>query len=223
MTLATSQTGTIQTIASLDGVSTNATVNPAGNTICKPTGSLPAAVAGSVASQSGCTILVPTGTLVAAQVVAVFWTVAGVLNAIYDMTVASVSTASPNDTVTLTNSGGTLGPANYYASSGSAPTGLPANATGLNVAIAQDVTNSVSIVGSDLQMLLITSTQQGLCELFDSGPTERLFEPILAAGGFYSWPSYAGQSVPFSQTVVKARMYNAALTAATMTVAALLA
>jgi len=217
-----SQFGSIQTIVSLDGVSVTVALTPGGNTPIKPTGALAAAIAATIASQSSCTLTVPTGSLTVGQSVAVFWTAGGVAMGAYDATVSAVTTASPNDTVTLTNVGGTL-TASYFAASGSAPTSLPANGTSVLVSIATDITNSVEIVGSDLQMLLITSNQPGLCELFDSVPTQRRLSYIGSGGGADYWPTAAGQSVPFSQTVVRARMYNNSLSAATMTVVALAA
>ena len=97
---------------------------------------------------------------------------------------------------------------------------MPALNTSLLVATAQDVTNSVSIVGADIQQLLITSTQPGLCELLDATPAQQRLSVITAGGGFDSW---AGGTQPWTDTVVKARMYNNSTSTATMTVAALLA
>ena len=128
----------------------------------------------------------PNATLAAAQHVCVFWTTLGgtVLNACYDATVASVTYNSPSTgltTCTLTQSGGTGQPTSalYYASSGSAPSALPAVSTAITVAIGQDITNGVSIpggTGASIQQLLATSTQPGLVDWLTAsgGSQERL-------------------------------------------------
>jgi hypothetical protein len=140
------------------------------------------------------------------ETIALFWNGGYV----YDCTINSFTgVAGAVLTVTFTVPGG--------------QTALPVATTAGLVSINTDVTNSVSIVGSDLQMLLITSTQPGLCELLDSVPTQRRLSLIAAAGGSDVWPQTAGQAVPFSQTIVTARMYNNSQTQATMTVVALLA
>lgn len=207
MTLATAQTGLVQNIVSLDGVSVNQTLAPAGNTVCKPIGSLPAAKLSSgnwtrTSNTVATSVTVTAHGLAGTEKLAIFWE-GGYC---YDCTL----TVGDANTITITTPGG-------------AQTVLPAANTVLTIAVAQDVTNSVSIVGSDLQMLVITSTQAGICELLDSGPTQRRLSVITASGGVDYWPTVAGQAVPFSQTVITARMYNNSQTPATMTVVALLA
>jgi hypothetical protein len=214
MTLATSQTGQIQTLASLDGVSTNSTVNPAGNTVQKPIGALPAGSYGQLTTHSSSTAGVFTfsapANLQGTEMLAIFWAdgtyITDIPNTDWSIT-AGTAGAATAITITALPGSQTLDALNTY--------GI--------VAPAQNVTNSVSIVGSDAQMLLITSTQPGLCELLAGGTVE-LTAVIVTANGFYSWPQYSGQTNPISgSTITVARMYNNSQTAATMTVAALLA
>jgi hypothetical protein len=206
MTLAAGQTGSIQLTLTLDGLSVNVGIAPAGNTVSRPSATLPAALASSgnwtrSSATVATSVTFTAHGLAGTELVALFWDGGYV----YDCTVTVVN---PN-TLTITVPGG--------------QTALPAANTPLLLAVAQDVTNSVSIVGSNLQQLLITSTQPGLCELLDSGPTQRRLSVLTAAAPADYWPTAAGQAVPFSQTVVKARMYNNSQTAAVMTAAALLA
>ncbi|MGO9111167.1 MAG: hypothetical protein ACLP9L_18235 [Thermoguttaceae bacterium] len=208
MGLGTSQSGSVQTIVSLDGVSCNQSLSPAGNTICKPTAPLPAANAGTLTTRTSNTQGVFTFTAAApiqgTETIALFWPGGYV----YDATINSFTgTAGAVLTVTFTVPGG--------------QTALPAASTAGQIATAQDVTNSVSIVGADVQQLLITSTQPGICELLDATPAQQRLSVIAAAGAFDSWAG--GSSPPWTDTVVKARMYNNSLTTATMTVVALLA
>jgi len=198
--------GTIQTLVSLDGISINNSFNPAGNTPIKPTGQLPAAQQSS-GNWTRTSATVATGVtftahgLAGTEKVALFWA----SSYVYDCTVTVVDA----NTLTITVPGG--------------QTALPAANTVMLLSVATDVTNSVTIVGSDLQMLLITSTQPGLCELLDSGPTQRRLSVLTFAGAADYWPTTAGQSVPFTQTVITCRMYNNSQTPATMTVVAMVA
>jgi hypothetical protein len=208
MTLATAQTGSVQTIASLDGLSCNQQIQPAGNTVCKPSATLPAANPGTLTTRTSSTQGVFTFTAAAniqgTETIALFWNGGYV----YDATINSFTgSAGAVLTVTFTVPGG--------------QTALPAATTAGQIATAQDVTNSVSIVGADVQQLLVTSTQPGLCELLDATPAQQRLSVITVAGGFDSWAG--GGSQPWTDTVVKARMYNNSTTAAVMTVAALLA
>ena len=133
---------------------------------------------------------------------AVFWTTSGgtILNACFDCAVTSATVTSGVNAVTLTQSGGTGQPtgAHYWASSGSAPTALPAATTAISVAIAQDVTDGVSIPAGNsvynIQQLIATSTQPGLVEWLTAagGSQERLSAP-RTAGAFDTWPTSAAQ------------------------------
>ena len=77
MTLAPAQTGSVQTIVSLDGISVNQSVQPAGNTVCKPSGALPAAFSGSLTTRSSGTagvITFPSAVaLQGTETIALFW------------------------------------------------------------------------------------------------------------------------------------------------------
>jgi hypothetical protein len=217
------RTGSVQLISVLDGVSCANQIATQGTTPGGASTALVAAIAATILSESDGTLTVPTGSLTNGQTLAIFWTVGGVVNACYDVTVASVSTASPNDTVTLTGASSTPTGGQYYAASDSAPTTLPANATAILISVATDVTVGVDIVGANLQQLQISSNQPGLVELFDAVPTERLVAGLPSSSSFYAWPTSLGQSVPFSQTVTKVRFYNNSLNAAQANCLALMA
>ena len=198
--------GSIQTIVNLDGVLVTNTLQPGGNTICKPLGSLPPGLPSSgnwtrTSDTVATDVTFTAHGLAGTENVALFW------NGGYCYDVA-VTVVDPN-TLTLTVPAGQIP--------------LPAANTAMLLAVAQDVTNSVSIVGSDLQQLLITSTQPGICELLDATPAQQRLSVIAVAGGSDFWPTATDQTPPFSQTVVKARMYNNSQTSAVMTVVALLA
>jgi hypothetical protein len=170
----------------------------------------PAALAGTVLSQTGKTLTVtdPSTLLTVDAVVAVFWYVAGVLHAAYDAAISAIASPGAAETVTVN-----LTDAQFLVSG---DTGLPANATAITVAVAQDITDDVSITGSNLEQLLATSAQPGLIEWLDATPAAQRLSSIVAAGGFDAWPSGANQPQPWSDTVVKIRCYNAATSPANM-------
>ncbi|MGO8691632.1 MAG: hypothetical protein ACLQLG_18590 [Thermoguttaceae bacterium] len=176
----------------------------------------PAALSGTVLSQGGDTLTVADpGLVLAAQTVAVFWYVLGVLHAVYDIAVSSVTSPGAAETVALDMTG-----AKYLVSG---DTGLPANATAITVAVAQDVTDGVSITGANLQQLLATSSQPGIVEWLDATPATQRVSTISAAQGLDTWPSGANQAQPWTDTVVKIRCYNAGTSSANMQAGAILA
>ena len=87
------------------------------------------------------------------------------LNACFDVQYSSYFNSAGLDSVTLAGASSTPTNGKYWASSGSLPTSLPANSTPIILAIAQDVSDGVSIPGAsgaNIQGLIATSNQPGL-------------------------------------------------------------
>lgn len=192
----------------------------------------PAGLIGTVATNgaSAATLALndPSQTVTTSTLLAVFWTTSGgtILNACYDLAVASVSFSSPTNTATITQSGSVPTTGKFWASSGSAPTALPTATTPITAAINQDVTlanEGVSIpggTGGNIQQLMAISTQIGLVEwLKASGSTQERLSAILAANSFDVWPlsssqlgslpsGGAGNNWTSGDTVTVIRFYN---------------
>ncbi len=249
------KTGSLQTIASLGGVTGNTNLSLSGSNNPAYGVTAPAGLVGTITTQSAGTLSVSDPNLqltagnYAGAFVALFWlTAAGtILNACYDCTISSFSATSGTDSITLTGGSSTPTGAKYWASSGSAPGSIPANATAITLAVNQDITDGVSIpggTGANIQQLLATSTQCGLIEwLKASGSTQERLSAFTAPGQFDTWPTTAAQlgSLPTggsgnnwtsSDTVTDIRCYNAGSTmanigvssaTASMNIAALLA
>jgi hypothetical protein len=210
MTLSGTKSGNLSQIINCAGIAVNQTLAFSGSG-APPWGiTAPAALAGSVLSQGGDTLTVadPKTALASAQTVAVFWYVAGILHAVYDIVIASVTSPGAAETVALTMTN-----AKWLVAG---DTTLPANATPVTIAVAQDITDGVSLVGTNLQQILATSSQPGLVEWLDVTPTAQRLSTIIASGGFDTWPTAAGQAQPWTDTVVTLRCYNAATTTAVM-------
>ena len=227
-----SKTGSLQSIASLGGVTGNTNLALSGSN--NPTYGItaPAGLVGTITTQSAGTLSVAdpnaqiTGGTYSGLFVAIFWTTSGgtILNACFDCTISSFSATGGVDSITLTGGSSTPTGAKYWASSGSAPTAIPANATAITLAVNQDITDGVSIpggTGGNIQQLLATSTQAGLIEwLKASGSTQERLSAFTAAGQFDTWPTTASQvgSLPTGgsgnnwtsgDTVTDLRCYNA--------------
>jgi len=195
-------TGNVQVFASLDGVSINQTITCVGSAVNKPSLRLPAALAGELTARSSDTVGIITFAEahgLTSETLAVFWEGGRA----YQVSITG------HDSLTL----------NVNASVGDA---LPALNSLVTVAPAQEVADGVSIPGADIEELLIQGTQYGLCVLIDGSAANKLVADIDADTPHYTWPVAEGQAKPFSGTVVKVQMYNAATQASTMTVAALL-
>ena len=226
------KSGLVQTSVNCCGLVANQTVPLAGSNNPQFGITAPAALVGTVYSASIGNLAVndPNGQITSGNYgslfLAIFWTTNGgtILNACYDCTISNFATANNLDSITLTGASSTPTGARYWASSGSAPTSLPANATPITVAIAQDITDGVSIpggTGGNIQQLLATSTQAGLIEwLKASGSTQERLSAFTAAGQFDAWPTTQSQvgSLPSGgsgnnwtsgDTVTDIRCYNA--------------
>lgn len=206
MTLVGTKGGNFQGLVNCGQISAGQNLALAGST--NPAGGItaPAGLVGTILSQSGGTMSI-TDALAALSVagessfyLAIFWTTSGgtVLNCCYDVQYTIVSATGGVDTVTLAGASSTPTSAKYWASSGAAPSGLPANATPVTVAIAQDITDGISIpCGSgtfNIQQLIATSSQPGLIEWLTtaSGNQERL-SAFTAGGQYDTWPTAASQ------------------------------
>ncbi len=200
------KTGSLQTIVNCAGISGSQTLNPTGTANPNASISAPAGLIGTILSESGGTLSVtdPSALLSVAgessYYLALFWTTVGgtVLNCCYDFQYTTVSATSGVDTVTCAGAADSPTGAKYWASSGAAPTQLPANGTAITVAIAQDVTDGISIPAGNgtftIQQLIASSTQPGLVEWLTtaSGSQERL-SAILSANSFDTWPTQSSQ------------------------------
>ncbi len=236
MSLSGTKTGSFQSIAVCGDINAQqqiplgAPANPAGGV------NAPAGMTGSnskILSQSEGTVNVddPSALLSVAGestfYLAIFWLTGGgtILNACFDVQYTSVSAAGGVSTLTLAGGSSTPTGAKYWASSGSAPTGLPASSTAVTVAINQDITDGISIpAGSgtfNIQQLIATSTQPGLVEWLTTatGNQERL-SAILSAGAFDAWPTLAAQAgtLPSGGAVNSGNATGAWTTATTVTV-----
>lgn len=206
--------GTVSSTASLDGVTGTQPIQPNGSLIVKSAPTVqPAAVAFSTWTKTSDTVATFSGltgsTFVNGNLVAIFWAGGYVTDAL-------VSSASSSGFVATVS--------NLLLSGGStAQTTLPATNTPILVSLLTQATGLV-IVGSDLDQLLIQSTQPALVELFDNAgsPVIRRTSVITMANGFDGWPTAAGQAVPFSATIVTANFYNNSTNTAVTQVVALL-
>jgi hypothetical protein len=187
--------GTRVETVTLNGTSVNKTVNAVGEVCQRTKVALPAALTGSLTTRStNTTGIITTDAnhgLAGTERLGVFWTGGRA----YQVSI----TGHTANTITISCAAGD---------------NLPAQDTAVNVSVCQEVTG-LSFAGSSLAQLLITSTQPGLVELFSSGPTSRLAVDLLSVNDYYNWPSYSGQSAPFSQTIITADFYNNSTSQAT--------
>jgi hypothetical protein len=229
------KTGSLNTQANCAGLSGNNNLPLAGSSAPTFGITAPAGLIGTIGTNgsSSCTLPLadPSQTATTSSIVAVFWLAAGVLQACYDLAVASVSFSTPTNTLTVTQSGSVPTTGKFWAASGSAPTALPANGTPITAAINQDVTLGVSInsgTGANIQQLIATSTQPGLiewCNNASNSPTSQRLSAILTSGAFDTWPIQASQSggLPSgagnwaaNATVANIRCYNLGSTPASV-------
>ena len=204
MAITGTKTGTLQTIVNSGGISANTTLNLSGS--ANPTFgvSCPAALAGTITS--GTVTLSASTTMAGTEKIGVFWTISGVNYQRLGCTIAS-------------------GTGTAFALTGGSGTTLPGSGQAVTIAIGQDITGGVSIVGSNLIQLLATATLPGAVEWIDVTPTVQRTSTIAAANGFDTWPTTNPVgSVPFSATVLTLRCYNSnASGASTVNVGAILA
>jgi hypothetical protein len=205
MTVGT-KTGSLQTLVNSGGITGNTSLTLSGSN--NPTFGVtaPAGLAGTVLSAAGGTLSIndPSALLSVAGessfYLAIFWLTnsGATLNACFDVQYSAVSASGGVDTVTLAGASSTPTNGKYWASSGALPTSLPANSTPVMVAIAQEVTDCVSIPGgsgANIQQLIATSTQIGLVEwLTSASGTQQRLSALLSAGAFETWPTTATQT-----------------------------
>ena len=195
------RSGSLQTLVNVSGVAVNTTLNQNGSGSPSWSITAPAALIGTIGTNgsSSCTLVLtdPSATVTTSVKLAVFWLVGGVLQACYDLAVASVAGTT---TATITQSGSVPTSGSFWAASGSAPTALPANGTAISVAVNQDLTQAadgVSIpggTGANILQLVATSTQPGLIEwLHAAGGTQERLSAIITAQGFDTWPTAISQ------------------------------
>jgi hypothetical protein len=201
------KTGSLTTMVNCAGISASQTLNPTGSN-APPIGiTAPAGLVGTILSAAGGTLSL-TDSATSPQItvggessfyLAVFWLTnsGATLNACFDF---QYTTVTGSGTITVTCAGASSAPtsAKYWASSGALPTSLPANGTPIIVAVAQDVTDGVSIPGAsgaNIQQLIATSQQPGLIEwLTAAAGTQERLSAILSANAFDTWPTNSAQS-----------------------------
>jgi hypothetical protein len=203
--------GTYNSSASLDGVVGSQPLAPSGNLINKASPTpLAAALTCSTWVNSGSNLIATctvTNTLTNGDLVAIFWSGGYVTDAL----VSSATTSGFVATVS-----------NLLLPGGStAQTALPATNTPILISQVTQVTG-LSIVGSNLQQLLVQSTQPGLVELFDNSAVIQRTSIITIPNGFDGWPTYAGQALPFTSDVIALNIYNNSTNTAVTNVVALL-
>ena len=205
-------TGSVNSSASLDGVTGSQPLAPTGTLIQKSSPmNLPSALACSTWARTSDTVGVFTvaNTFSNGDKVAIFWDSGWVTDAVVSVASDTVFTATVSNRVLPGGS--------------TAQTVLPAANTPVNISKLTQATG-LNIVGSDLDQLLVQSTQPGLVELFDNAgtPVIRRTSVITTPNGFDGWPASAGEAIPFTQTIVTANFYNNSLNTAITQVVALL-
>jgi hypothetical protein len=218
MTLNGTKSGNLSQTVSCAGIATQQTLGFTGSAGPAFGITAPAALAGVVLNNEADTLTVvdPSTLLAAAQTVAVFWYVGQDLHAVYDVVISAIASPGAAETVTLSMTG-----AKWLVSGDAA---LPADATAVAIAVSQNITDGVSLVGANLLQTLATSSQPGLVEWLDATPAAQRLSVIPLANGFDAWPTGANQAQPWTDTVVTLRCYNASsASSAVMQVGAVLA
>jgi hypothetical protein len=201
-------TGSVQTIAAIGNQSFQTNIPAVGTVGLNPQCVAPAIVTGAAGSLVEATSSTGTITFTAAhglagtETLAVFW--------------------SGGYAWKVTITGQTT---NSITVSAAAGTAFPSGTTSVNVAVGQPLTD-LSMVGSNLQELIIASSQTTLVDLLDSIPTSRLTQLVGASQanpGPYVWPQTVGEAVPFSQTITDVMVYNNSTQTANFTLLAILA
>ena len=189
----------------------NFSITQTGSNPIAPGAVLPAGIAGTLTTRTSGTAGIATlpNALTGSEKIGFFWLDAttGAQKSAYGGSISS----HDSGTVTFT---GLSGDALPTISGGTTPN--PA----IVLAVAQTITDLV-MPGTNVLQLMISSTQNGLAVLSDVTPTVR-YTQFVTPTGPYIYPTYVGQSQPFSQTIVFIDCYNASTTASNMTVEALL-
>jgi hypothetical protein len=208
MPITGSKTGALQILGNCGGaVSGNVLLNFSGASANPCFGVVaPVALAGAI---TGGTVTTASATFAGTEKIGVFWTIAGVAYQRLDCTIAS----GTGTTHALTNGSGDA---------------LPDGGQAVLIAVRQDVTDGVSINGSNLMQLMAVSTQPGAVVWETVTPAIEHTSTILAANGMDAWPTSSGQVAPptgwtAAAVVVTIGFYNNSLVAATMQAAVLLA
>jgi hypothetical protein len=206
MPITGAQPGSVQMIASLGGKTLTANIPTNGSVLIQPSCTAPAIISGAAASMayvSSSTAIITFATahgLAGTEILAIFWTG----GTAYGCTITSHDTLTIHVTIGAGSSVPSPGP------------------TACNVAVGQSLTD-LTLVGSNLEELLIDSTQTGFVDMLDGTATSRLHSDIGPSNGSpgpYVWPQTSGEAVPFSQTITDIVFYNNSTTTATMTVTA---
>ena len=209
--------GSVNSSASLDGVSGSQPLAPQGTLIQKSSPmALPPALPCTTWARTSNTVGVFTvaNTLVNGNKVAVSWVDSSGNQQYCADGVVSTQGASPTITFSARN---------LLVGGSTAQTVLPAANYPVLISLLTQATG-LNIIGSDLDQLLIQSTQPALVELFDNTGTPVLCRTsvITTNNGFDGWPTTQGQAVPFSNTIVTANFYNMSVNTAITQVVALL-
>jgi hypothetical protein len=206
MPITGAQPGSVQLVASLGNKTLTANIQTNGSVLIQPSCTAPAILTGQSASMayvSGTQAIITFASahgLAGTETLAAFWTG----GTAYEGSITSHDTLTAHVT---------------FAAGTSVPTPGP---TTVNVAIGQSLTD-LTLVGANLEELLIDSTQAGYVDMLDGTATSRLHSDIGPSNGSpgpYVWPQYSAEAVPFSQTITDIVFYNNSTTAATMTVTA---
>jgi hypothetical protein len=193
-------------VASLGGKTLTANVATNGSVLLQPSVTAPAILTGQSASMayvSGTQAIITFSSahgLAGTETLATFWT-GGVA---YEGSITSHDTLTAHIT---------------FAAGTAVPSPGP---TTVNVAVGQSLTD-LTMVGSNLEQLLIDSQQAGFIDMLDGTAASRLataIGPSNASPGPYVWPITTGQAVPFSQTITDIVFYNNSTSSAVMTVTA---
>jgi hypothetical protein len=204
--------GSVNFSASLDSVTGSQPLQPNGSLIVK-SAPMPQVAAKPCATWVKTSDTVATitcaNTFSDGNEVAIFWDGGYVVDAV----VSSATSGSFVATVSNLNLPG----------GSTAQTVLPATNTPILISILTQATG-LNILGSELDMLLIQSTQPALVELFDNSgtPVIRRTSIINSTNGMDVYPTAVGQAVPFSQTIATANFYNNSTNTAITQVVALL-
>lgn len=215
-------TGSMNSTATLDGVTGTNPIAPNGSLVIKSAPTvLPVAVAFSTTyTKTSDTIADFAGltgsTFDNGNIVAIFWTGGYCLNGLVS---AAGATAFKVTFSALVLPGGAT-----------AQTVLPASGTALKVSLRTQTTDMV-IDGSDLDQIILTSTQPGAIMLYDATgtPVCRRIGIITSNNGFDGFPNVVGQTLSqwtstgwVDEEVVTINFYNNSIALAVAQVVALL-
>ena len=146
-------------------------------------------------------VVTATNTLVGTETIALFW---------IDPTTGNQFCAFGGTLSGVSGSGFTV--------SGLSGNNLPIATSAVTCAIAQSVTG-LSIPGSSLLGLSVSTPMIGLAAFYDSGPTLRLSE-VVTQQLPYSWPVNSTDTTPVAYTIARIDYYGGSLYASSVTVSA---